>query len=520
MDIDVRDTPEHPARLYAWAGPDRPSRWLWLVKWVLVIPHVLILIGLWIAAWVLMVFAFFAVLITGRYPRGVFDFNVGVLRWSWRVGYYAYSALGTDRYPPFSLADDQTYPAGLQVDHPARLSRGLVLIKWWLLALPHYLLLVFFLGAGARAARQVDGLQWMWEGGLIALLVFFVGVALLFTGSYPQGLYRLLVGLNRWVFRVVAYAGLLTDAYPPFRLDQGGPEPAGPSPGPPGAPDPTAAAASPAPVHAGSAPPYEAPAGSGQPAPGSEPPGPGPAPPGPGSASPGPGSAPLAAGAASQAPGASASWTPGRVVSVVVGAVLLVLGLLSLGGGIALLVGQATARQEGFLTTPTWEVDSLGYAVVSDELELQGGDVDEVVGDIWLQVAGQDELFLGVAQADDAATYLQGVARTERTSTLFERDIPGGPPAMPPGEAGIWIDSASGTGEVELVLPAEPGRFVVVVMSPDGQAGVHGSIAAGAALPWIQPVGIAAVVGGGVLIAAGVLLIVFGVRAASRKEAS
>jgi hypothetical protein len=214
----------HPLRLSGELSP-RLSRGLWLVKWLLAIPHFIVLVPLWIAFVIVSVVAFFAILIIGRYPRGLFDFNVGVMRWTWRVGFYSYSALGTDEYPPFTLADVPDYPARLEVDYPQSLSRGLVLVKWWLLALPHYLVVAVFAG-GAWAAWTGAGREWMLgSGGLIGLLVLFAGLALLFTGRYPRPLYDFVLGMNRWVFRVAAYAALMTDTYPPFRLDMGGDEP-------------------------------------------------------------------------------------------------------------------------------------------------------------------------------------------------------------------------------------------------------------------------------------------------------
>jgi hypothetical protein len=134
---------------------------------------------------------------------------------------------------------DADYPARLDVAYPEQLSRGLVLVKWWLLAIPHYIIVGLF----------TSGLVW-WTtdfgdgdrilditGGIIGVLAIVAGIVLLFTGRYPVGLFDILMGLNRWVYRVAAYAALMRDEYPPFRLDLGGSEGSAATPATPLAPE-------------------------------------------------------------------------------------------------------------------------------------------------------------------------------------------------------------------------------------------------------------------------------------------
>lgn len=204
------------------------SRGLWLVKWLLAIPHVIVLGFLWAAFVVLTIVAFFAIAFTGHYPRGIFDFNVGVMRWTWRVSFYVFGVAATDQYPPFALREMGDYPATLDVEYPEGLSRGLVWVKSWLLAIPH-LIIVGFLTSGliwwTTDAFGGGGVLQI-GGGIVGFLVLIALIVLLFTGRYPQGLFELVMGLNRWAWRVGAYVALMTDEYPPFRLDLGGDEPA------------------------------------------------------------------------------------------------------------------------------------------------------------------------------------------------------------------------------------------------------------------------------------------------------
>ena len=198
--------------------PTEPlSRWLWLVKWLLLIPHYICLIFLFVTLVLTTIAAFFVLLFTGRYPRGLFDWNVGVLRWAWRVAFYGYSALGTDRYPPFTMGEAPDYPARLEIDYPEQQRRGLPLIGWWLLGIPQYVIAGLLSGGGVGWGR--------YGGGVVGVLILVVALLLLFKNRYPRDVFDVMMAFNRWVVRVGAYALLMTPQYPPFRLDPGATEP-------------------------------------------------------------------------------------------------------------------------------------------------------------------------------------------------------------------------------------------------------------------------------------------------------
>jgi hypothetical protein len=466
---------------------DHLSRWQWLVKWLLVIPHYVVLAFLWLAFVVLSVVAFFAILFTGRYPRAIFEFNVGVLRWSWRVAYYAYGALGTDHYPPFTLQERPDYPAHLEVDYPEHLSRGLVLVKWWLLAIPHYLLVGLFLGgAGWAVGEAANTDDTNGTIGLITLLVVFAGFALLFTGRYPQSVFDFVLGLNRWVLRVAGYAALMTDQYPPFRLDQGGSE------------GPTATLTAP-------------------PAPGTQDRQPGTAGPPPGPPAPVP-----------PAPGGH-RWTAGRIASVIVGS-MLVLGSLGLGAaGATLAFADNELRDDaGFLMTDDTAFSTSGYALASEVLEVHADAPaafmpDALLGEAKIEAESDTPVFVGVAPAADVDRYLADVGHSvvvDFTDRPVYDNVTGGAPATPPGEADFWVAQSSGTGTQEVTWEVENGDWTVVVMNADGSASVDADLAVGAEVPALEVLVWTLLVAAVVVLVLGLVLVLLPVVLASKEPRS
>ena len=378
------------------------------------------LVFLWLTFLVLTIVAFFAILFTGRYPRGIFDFNVGVLRWTWRVGFYSYAALGTDRYPPFTLDDVPDYPARLDVAYPERLSRGLVLVKSWLLAIPHYIVVGILLGGGSYAASRAYDRAWGfgYETGLIGVLVFFAGVALLFTTRYPRGIFDVVLGLDRWVARVAAYVFLMRDEYPPFRLDQGG---------------------------AGIArPPIEAvPAGE-------------------------------VSRARSCGRGPSAG-TVGRVVLIVVGVVVGIVAFGLLAGGCALVAVDQTQRDDdGYLMSPSAEFSTRD---VFDRLRSCGHRRQRRrAGPRHLPRDGttsQRERPQRVRRyrPGSRGRPLPGRRRAGRRHRLRPprphvlATARAARPAAPPGAQTFWVASATGSGEQTLKWKPEDGNWRAVVMN-------------------------------------------------------
>ena len=173
-------------------------RLLPLVKWFLIIPHVFVLVFVVIAAIFAWIASFFAVLFTRRYPRGIFDFLVGVGRWIARVG--AYLCLLTDKYPPFTTAVTPEDTVVYDVAYPEEgVDRWRPLVHW-ILIFPYHLI------AGVLGYLV----------GLITLISFFT---ILFTKKIPAGIFDMALNGIRWQARSSVYGAWMATQYPPFEWD-------------------------------------------------------------------------------------------------------------------------------------------------------------------------------------------------------------------------------------------------------------------------------------------------------------
>ena len=442
----------YPARLEGHL--EQPSRWLWLVKWLLALPHFVVLAFLWLAFVVLSVAAFVKVLFTGRYPHGIFDFNVGVLRWTWRVLFYCFGANGTDRYPPFTLADVPGYPARLEVAYPAWQRKGFRLIGWWLAGIPQYVI------AGVFGCGAVFAVTDSWAGvSLIGMLVFVSMLVLLVRGTYPRSIFDFVLGLNRWVLRVSAYAAVMTPEYPPFRVDPGEDEPGGLTLG--------TESAAPAPE------------------------------------------------------AAERPWGAGRVLAVVLGSLAVLVALTALAAGTAAVVIDGTQRDAaGYLTSDARLYSTDTYALVSDGYRTGGaGDVitaRDVLGKVRITSDSSQRVFVGIGPAAEVDAYLANVRRD--VATRFDvspsdfRVVPGGAPTALPQTQGFWAARAVGAGTQRVTWAPKAGHWRVVVMNADGSANVVSRLSVGARVPHLLAIGAGALGAGAILLAAGVLGLWAGVR--------
>ena len=434
--------PPYPVRVEG--RLEHPSRWSWLVKWLLALPHLVVLAVLWLAFFASSTAAFAAVTLTGRYPRSLFDFNVGVMRWTWRVVFYAYGANGTDRYPPFTLADVPAYPARLAVAYPEHQRSGLPLIGWWLAGIPQYLIAGMFVGGGMLGVWGRG--SWI---GLIGLLVLVAAVALLVRGSYPRSIFDLVLGLNRWVLRVVAYAAVMTTEYPPFRLDAGEVDPGG------------VIIATP----------------------------------------------PVAGGA--EADGSlGAAWGPARVAAALLASLAALLGIAAIAAGATAVVFDQTQRDaSGYLTSESAPYSTGTYALESRNYDagasVLGPLARGLLGTVRIHSESGRAVFVGIAPANAAGAYLANVAHAEADdlgarSANF-RISPGGAPSTAPGAQHFWVASATGAGAQTLTWKIRSGNWRVVVMNADGTRRVASDLSIGAVLPHLLTIGIVAL-GTGLLI--------------------
>jgi hypothetical protein len=279
---------------------------------------------------------------------------------------------------------------------------------------------------------------------------------LLFRGAYPRSIFDFVLGLNRWVVRVGAYAALMTREYPPFRLDAGESDPGGLTLGTP-------------PVSSGPV-----------------------------------------AGQAVEARGRG--WGVGRVLAIVLGSLALLAALAALAaGGVAVVFDQTQRDADGYLMTSSRSYSTATYAFVSDSYRAgTAGDwfvARDLLGSVRIRVDSRDPVFVGIGPATAVDSYVGDVNREVATRFDSRRSDfvlePGGAPGAQPATELFWAAQASGAGRHTLTWTPESGDWRIVLMNADGSRGVTAAVAVGARLPDLLWIGVGLLAGGGVLLLVG-----------------
>jgi hypothetical protein len=295
--------------------------------------------------------------------------------------------------------------------------------------------------------------------GLIGLLVLVSVVVLLFRGEYPRSIFDFVLGLNRWVLRVVAYAAVMTPEYPPFRVDAGEHEPGGTlTVAPSTVRRPTATLG-------------------------------------------GPGGTRIGEGPATR-------WGLGRVAFVVLASITTVIGIAAIAaGGTGIVIDETQRDSSGYVMTSATPYSTGTHAIVS--ASYRGGTANDwfvpgdLLGQVRLRANSARPIFIGIAPENAVDTYLANVSHAQGdTLTARSADFraySGGAPSSRPTAQGFWTTSSVGVGERTLNWKPQTGGWRIVLMNADGSSGVSADVSIGARFPDLLTVGIA-VLGCGILV--------------------
>jgi hypothetical protein len=215
---------------------------------------------------------------------------------------------------------------------------------------------------------------------------------------------------------------------------------------------------------------------------------------------------------------------PAKIVAIVFGVLLILIGLALLAPGSFLLWLDGAGDSQGYINTRTHSLESIGYALVTPDVKVALGSSNWIPGDWAFQIRassrGDAPLFVGVGPSADVADYLNGVAYDEVTNigwfasggSDYRSSEGSASPATPPGQQTFWAAKQEGPGTQKLQWPIQGGDWTAVLMNADGSPTVSADVSLGAHLGFLLPLGIGLTVGAVVLLVVGILLLVLGVR--------